>query len=189
MQAKQWLWWAAVALVSLPLLPRGALAAQPYPVPADGDLAALVATLRQRGFQVRFEPPPARGAYGQFVPASRTLWVSPLAFELGIGRQTVIHEAVHAAQSCPGGPLAPIGWRFSLVPAVERQIAYLLTSSYHHGSLVLEREAFGMQGQPDAVERVIAALRQRCPAPGARRAVPKPSATHGLHHQPHRTGA
>jgi len=96
------------------------------------------------------------------VPASRTLWVAPIAFDLGIGPQTFLHEAVHAVQSCPGGQLTPIGWRLRLDPVVRQEIGGILTTSYHHGSRLLEQEAFALQGQDDAVARLRAALKARC---------------------------
>jgi hypothetical protein len=101
-------------------------------------------------------------AYGQYVPASRTLWVAPIAFDLGIGPQTFLHEAVHAVQSCPDGRLTPIGWRLSLDPVVRQEIGGILTTRYHHGSRLLEQEAFALQGQDDAVARLRIALKARC---------------------------
>jgi hypothetical protein len=101
-------------------------------------------------------------AYGQYVPASRTLWVAPIAFALGIGPQTFLHEAVHAVQSCPDGRLTPIGWRLRLDPVVRQEIGGILTTAYHHGSRLLEQEAFALQGQDDAVARLRIALKARC---------------------------
>lgn len=101
-------------------------------------------------------------AYGQYEPASRTLWVAPIAFDLGIGPQTFLHEAVHAVQSCPNGQLTPIGWRLRLDPVVRQEIGGILTTNYHHGSRLLEQEAFALQGQDDAVPRLRAALKARC---------------------------
>ena len=118
--------------------------------------------LQRHGFRLRLATPPAAQAYGQYVPASRTLWVAPIAFDLGIGRQTFLHEAVHAVQSCPSGRLTPIGWTFQLEPVVRQQIGGILTTNYHHGSRVLEQEAFGLQGQADAVARLSVALKARC---------------------------
>ncbi|MFM7312012.1 MAG: hypothetical protein ACKO0M_02405 [Cyanobium sp.] len=126
------------------------------------DLQGLAGALERHGFRVRLTLPPQRRSYGLFESRSRTLWISPLSFELGIGRQTFLHEATHAVQSCPHGVLRPIGWSLSLEPAVERGIRALLHTGYHSGSWVLEREAFALQGQPDAVARLLAALEQRC---------------------------
>jgi hypothetical protein len=61
--------------------------------------------------------------------------------------------------------LQPLGWSIKLNPVVELEISRILTTSYHHGKRQLEREAFSMQGHPDASIRVIAALKQRCRLP------------------------
>ena len=152
----------AAALTQGPLAP-GPLAPRALDsLPAE--LQPLVRELRQRGFTVLLQAPPRRGIYGLFEAKSKTLWVAPVAFELGIGRQTLLHEAVHAAQSCPRGVLTPIGWRVTLAPVVEQEIGGILTTRYGHGNLAVEREAFGLQGQVDAVSKLITALRQRCKA-------------------------
>jgi hypothetical protein len=148
------------------LLLAGALAQGPVaPRSLDSlpaELQPLLRELRQRGFKVLLQAPPRRGVYGLFEAKTKTLWVAPVAFELGIGRQTLLHEAVHAAQSCPRGVLTPIGWRVTLSPVVEQEIGGILTTRYGHGNLAVEREAFGLQGQADAVSKLITALRQRC---------------------------
>ena len=146
-----------------PLAPRSEAA-----LPAD--LQPLVRVLRSHGFRVRIALPPQRRAYGQYEPASRTLWLSPLSFELGIARQTFLHEAVHAAQSCPDGKvLRPIGWTLPLQPVVRNEIGGLVLNGYAVHNRVLEQEAFALQGQPDAVPLLLRALAQRCrgtkPAP------------------------
>jgi hypothetical protein len=153
------------ALASVPVLAQAsAPPIRQTTVRWPAELAPLEQELRGFGFRVLLALPPHRASYGLFVPSIRTLWVSPLAFELGIGRQTFLHEAVHAAQSCPTGKLTPIGWTFRLEPVVEREIERILTTNYHHGSRQLEREAFGLQGRPDASQRLITALQKRCRA-------------------------
>jgi hypothetical protein len=153
---------AGLALALVPLLASGEL--QPRPLSAlPADLQLLARDLQDHGFTVRIALPPVRQSYGLFQSASRTLWLSPLSFELGIARPTFLHEATHAVQSCPTGRLTPIGWRFPLAPVVEREISGILTTRYHHGNRILEQEAFGLQGQPDAVPRLRRALAQRCP--------------------------
>jgi hypothetical protein len=143
-------------LAGSPLAPRPESALPP-------ELMPLLRTLKRHGFRVRIALPPARRAYGQYEPASRTLWLSPLSFELGIARQTFLHEAVHAAQSCPDGRvLRPIGWTLPLQPVVRNEISGLLLNAYGAHSRVLEQEAFALQGQPDAVPRLLRALEQRC---------------------------
>ncbi|MEB3305762.1 MAG: hypothetical protein VKL58_06055 [Cyanobacteriota bacterium] len=125
------------------------------------DVQPLVKALQRHGFRVQVALPPRPGAYGQFEPRSRTLWISPLSLELGIGRQTFLHEAVHAVQSCPTGVVSPIGWSLPLDPAVERGINLTLYHGYSTNKAV-EREAFALQGQSDAVPLLLEALRQRC---------------------------
>jgi hypothetical protein len=159
-----------LALILVPLLANAAL--EPRPLSAlPADLQPLVRDLQAHGFTLRIALPPVRQAYGLFQSASRTLWLSPLSFELGIARPTFLHEAVHAVQSCPSGKLTPIGWRFQLPEVVDRQISGILTTEYHHGVRSLEQEAFGLQGQPDAVPLLRQALRQRCPP----RRAPRPA--------------
>ena len=139
-----------------PLAPRSEAALPP-------ELMPLLRALKSHGFRVRIALPPARQAYGQYEPTSRTLWLSPLSFELGIARQTFLHEAVHAVQSCPDGRvLRPIGWTLPLQPVVRQEISGMVLNAYGAQSRVLEQEAFALQGQPDAVPRLLRALAQRC---------------------------
>ncbi|MFN9620948.1 MAG: hypothetical protein ACK55X_14675 [Synechococcaceae cyanobacterium] len=159
---------AVVAQASPPAQASAPAPAELAPRPLSAlpaDLQPLVHDLQARGFRVRIALPPVRQAYGLFDRRSRTLWLSPLAFELGIARPTFLHEAVHAVQSCPGGSLTPIGWRFSLPAVVEQEISGILTTGYHQSTRTLEQEAFGLQAQSDAVARLRQALRQRCPLP------------------------
>ena len=127
------------------------------------DLQPLVGALQSKGFTIRISLPPVRSSYGLYQSKSKTLWISPLTFPLGISRQTFLHEAVHAIQSCPSGRLTPLGWSISLNPVVEREISAILLRSYHHGNRALEQEAFFIQGQKDAVPRLIQDLNKRCP--------------------------
>ncbi len=152
----------AAELAQAPLAPHS-----PQVLPAD--LQPLVKALKQYGFQVSISTPPARGVYGLFEPVRRRIWVAPITLELGIARQTFLHEATHAAQSCPSGRVVPIGWRLPVVPVVRQEISGILTTRYQHDK-VAEQEAFALQGQPDAVERLLKALRSRC---GARTGTPR----------------
>lgn len=147
------------------VLPAALIASALAPQPLDrlpADLNPLIQALQSKGFSVRIALPPVRGSYGLFQAKSKTLWVSPLTIPLGIVRQTVLHEAVHAAQSCPSGRLTPLGWSAQLNPVVEREISAILLRSYHHGDRVLEREAYMLQGQRDAVPKLVKAIQQRC---------------------------
>ncbi|MEB3260053.1 MAG: hypothetical protein VKP63_05430 [Cyanobacteriota bacterium] len=109
------------------------------------DLRPLATALQAHGFTVRIALPPRSDTVGQFDPRSRTF----------------LHEATHAVQSCPAGVVRPIGWTLPLDPAVERGIQTILFHGYPTNRDA-EREAFTVQGQPDAVPRLLQALRQRC---------------------------
>ena len=126
------------------------------------DWLPLVKALQQAGYQVRFEKPQIEGAYGATNSRKKIIWVAPIAVDLGIGRQTLIHEAVHGAQGCKTGKLETIGWPTSMVNAVDREVAGILYRNYAHAKFDVEREAFAMQGNPKAFPLIIAALKERC---------------------------
>ena len=140
------------------VLPSGALAAPQWPA----EWLPLVKALQQAGYQVSFEKPPIQGAYGATNSRKKIIWVAPIAVDLGIGRQTLIHEAVHGAQGCPTGKLETIGWTTEMVNAVDREVAGILYRNYAHAKFDVEREAFAMQGNPKAFPLIIAALKERC---------------------------
>jgi hypothetical protein len=119
-----------------------------------------VKALQSKGFKITIALPPVRKSYGLF--ENKTIWVSPITFPLGIARQTFLHEAVHAVQSCPSGRLTPIGWKFTLNPVVEREISAILLRDYHHADRVIEKEAFYLQGVPNAPSLLMSALKRRC---------------------------
>ena len=147
---------AALLIASTALAPRPLSS-----LPAS--LQPLVKALQKHGFRIRIELPPVKLSYGLYQPKQRTIWVSPLAFELGIGRQTFVHEAVHAVQSCSDGVMKPLGWKVSTPGIVMSEINRRLQSGYPLKSRAIEKEAFAIQGLPDAEERLIKALRERCP--------------------------
>ena len=126
------------------------------------ELKPLLRALERARYAVFVAPPPIPGAYGSTDPKRRLIWVSPLAIEMGLARAALIHEAVHAAQACPKGKLTPIGWPIQLSTVVDREISGLLYRGYAHSKHELEREAFGMQGHPQAIPLIAKALQQRC---------------------------
>ena len=126
------------------------------------ELVPLVRVLREVGYDFRFEKPPIDGAYGATNARKKILWVAPISVDMGIGRQTLIHEAVHAAQGCPKGKYVPIGWQLKLPVAVERAIEAILYREYPHSKFPIEREAFTMQSHPQAFAEIIQSLRKRC---------------------------
>ena len=125
-------------------------------------LQPLVHSLRDVGYDVRFAPPPIAGAYGATNARKKIIWVAPISVEMGIARQTLIHEAVHAAQGCPSGRYEKIGWTVTLPRAVDRSIEGILYRKYPHKKFAVEREAFYMQSHPQAFAEISKALKDRC---------------------------
>ena len=145
------------------MTPRpAALALLLMTLPASAaDLEQLQRSLLHHGFTIDVRQPPGQ-AYGRFIPTEKRLEISPLVRELGITRAVLLHEAVHAAQSCPNGALSLIGVQRKVDPAVSSRIRYILRNHYKANTTALEQEAFVIQSQPDAEQLVITALNQRC---------------------------
>ena len=141
----------------LALLPQPSIAA---------DLQQLQRELIRHGFRLEYRHPPGTKAYGRFSAASKTLMISPLVTDLGIARPVFLHEAVHAAQSCPSGRLTLLGIQRNLDPVVKSRIRFILRNHYSQANAALEREAFLIQALPDAEDVIITALRNRCQPPG-----------------------
>ena len=141
---------------------RAALALLLLGLPApSADLGELQRSLLRHGFTIEVRQPPGQ-AYGRFIHAQRRLEISPLVQELGITRPVLLHEAVHAAQSCPDGTLSLIRVQRPVDPSVGSRIRYLLRHHYKPNRAALEQEAFMIQSQPDAEQLIITALNQRC---------------------------
>ena len=130
------------------------------PAPA-ADLEQLQRSLLRHGFTIDVRQPPGQ-AYGRFISAEKRLEISPLVQELGITRPVLLHEAVHAAQSCPHGSLTLIGVQRPVDSAVGSRIRFLLRNHYQPNRAALEQEAFVIQSQPDAEQLIITALNERC---------------------------
>ena len=145
------------------MTPRpAALALLLMTLPASAaDLEQLQRSLLHHGFTIDVRQPPGQ-AYGRFIPTEKRLEISPLVRELGITRAVLLHEAVHAAQSCPNGALSLIGVQRKVDPAVSSRIRYILRNHYKANTTALEQEAFVIQSQPDAEQLIITALNQRC---------------------------
>ena len=126
------------------------------------ELISLLDLLNEKKFNIKFEIPPRKGVYGLFQSKSKTIWISPISFELGIGRQTILHEATHAVQSCPYGLLTPIGWKLSISPFIKNEVQAILLKSYNSSQYLIEEEAFSLQGQRNGVDLLLKALEQRC---------------------------
>ena len=126
------------------------------------DLIPLVNVLRDAGYTVHFSKPPLVGAYGATDARKKKIWLAPISVDMGIARQVLIHEAVHAAQACPNGTYEPIGWTVSLPKSVEIKIKGILYKNYKRKNFDAEKEAFYMQSHPQAFMEISKALRQRC---------------------------
>ena len=109
-----------------------------------------------------FSKPPLAGAYGATDARKKKIWLAPISVHMGISRQVLIHEAVHAAQACPNGTYEPIGWKVSLPKSVEVKIKGILYKKYRRKNFDVEKEAFYMQSHPQAFKEISNALRQRC---------------------------
>ena len=55
-----------------------------------------------------------------------------------------------------------LGIKAIVLPVVDREINGIITTRYFHANRALEREAFLLQSQPNAVSILIRALRSRC---------------------------
>tara|TARA_B100001057_G_C22837833_1_gene945883 strand:+ start:105 stop:596 length:492 start_codon:yes stop_codon:yes gene_type:complete len=126
------------------------------------DLKPLLNILKKKGFSIRFEFPPRKDVYGLFQVKSKTIWISPISFYQGISRQTILHEATHAAQSCPDGFLKPMDLKLTISPLVKKEIQRILLKDYNSNQFLIEKEAYFLQTQKNAVELLLKALEQRC---------------------------
>ena len=126
------------------------------------DLNSLRISLSEAGYEVRFKKPPMEGAYGLVNKKSKTIWIAPIAKEMGVFRTTFIHESVHAAQACKTGEFEPIGWNLEVDDAVRLSIESILYRKYPSNKFDIEREAFLMQGQSDAIPKIQKALKDNC---------------------------
>ena len=126
------------------------------------DLKPLIDLLIVKGFTIKFEIPPKKGIYGLFQSKSKTLWISPITFQLGLGRQTILHEATHAAQSCPYGKLTPVEFEFSISPFIRNEIQANLIKYYDSNQYMIEKEAFSLQGSKNGLDLLLKALNERC---------------------------
>ena len=128
----------------------------------DQDLQELVRALRSIDYDVRFEKTPIPGKYGLTNAKKKTIWVAPITIEMGIFRKTLIHEAVHAVQSCKTGKLIPIGWELSVSAVIEQSIKSNLYLNYPRKSHKIEKEAFLMQAQEKPIPIILETLNQKC---------------------------
>lgn len=125
----------------------------------DKQFIDLKNQLEKFGFQVIIQLPPKRGAYGLLQESNKKIWINPVVFELHIGTQTIIHEAVHAAQVCAGkGKIKTLG--LNIQPINYARPFFMHYSDIHRQDL--EREAYAVQTQPNSFDLAISLLQQYC---------------------------
>ena len=132
------------------------------PFKLSDDLIPLLEVLKQKGFNVKFEIPPRKKVYGLFQIKSKTLWISPMTFYQGIEKQTILHEATHAAQSCPNGLLTPIDLKLPISPFLKKEIQRILLRNYDSNHYLIEKEAYYLQAQKDSINILLKVLKERC---------------------------
>ncbi|GFE70267.1 hypothetical protein [Chroococcus sp. FPU101] len=124
----------------------------------DADYLRLQTVLEQYGFKIKLETPPVREAYGAFESQTRTIWINPIVFDLGIAKPTLVHEAVHAAQFCYGKTeVQALGLDIEPPPMTR-----LYFMRYHSFTRQIEAEAYTIQVQPNSVDLVISLLNKHC---------------------------
>ena len=139
----------------------------------DPEFTQLKTQLESYGFEVNIAIPPEfnlpkqqpelrrvhRKPYGVLHSPTKSIWINPIVFELGIGRATLIHETVHAAQYCAGnGNITKLDLDLQPIPqALPFFKRYINTQRQD-----LEREAYTVQTQADSYELARSLLDQHC---------------------------
>jgi len=136
------------------------------------EFVQLKTQLESYGFQVNIAIPPdvnlpkqsgfrhiARKPYGALYSKSKSIWINPIVFDLGISRATLIHESVHAAQYCAGnGNIQALDLDLEPIPqALPFFKRYVNTQRQD-----LEREAYTVQTQSNSYELARSLLDRHC---------------------------
>jgi len=116
-------------------------------------------TLESYDFTVVLDLPPQTGTYGLLHVPTRTVWINPVVFDLGIAIPALVHEAVHAAQLCSGSAETLSALNLGLEPYA---LASRLYMRYTGTRRTLEAEAYTIQARPDRVAYVTQLLTERC---------------------------
>ena len=119
--------------------------------------------LISHGFIVKQEIPPKINnfglrPYGLMNSKTKTIWINPVVFELGNAQAVLIHEAVHAAQTCAGGGQVSL-LNLDLEPP---QFTRPYFMRYHSYRREIEAQAYTVQVQPDSLAIAIELLEQHC---------------------------
>ena len=129
----------------------------------DTEFNKLEQLLIDYDFVIRYELPPStnrRGyrPYGLLDTRSKTIWINPVVFDLGNAKPTLIHEAVHASQTCAGNGKIQL-----LDLAIEPpQITRPYFTYYHGQRREIEAQAYTIQAQPDSLAIVTELLNKYC---------------------------
>lgn len=129
----------------------------------NSEFGRLQQILVSYGFIVKQElPPPINNSgfrpYGLMNSKTKTIWINPVVFELGNAQAVLIHEAVHAAQSCAGkGKMSLLN--LDLEPP---QFTRPYFMRYHSYRREIEAQAYTVQVQSDSLEIAIELLEQYC---------------------------
>ena len=105
----------------------------------NNSISSLIKILNIKGFTIKNEFPPIKGSYGMYETKTKTIWISPITKKLGIYENVLIHEAVHAAQSCPKGFLTKLDVSLNLTTFQEELIKRKLVSNYDYENFLLEK--------------------------------------------------
>ena len=141
---------------------------------ADSDFIQLKTQLESYGFKVNLAIPPefdlpnqqidfqrrsVRKPYGVLNAKSKSIWLNPIVFELGISNAVLIHETVHAAQYCAGnGNIQTIGLDIEPI----RQAQPFFKRYVDTYSQAVEKEAYAVQTQPNSYELAQSLLEKHC---------------------------
>ena len=140
---------------------------------ADPEFMQLTNQLENYGFKVNIAIPPdfslpkqqnglrliRRKPYGALHHKTKSIWINPIVFDLGIGKSTLIHETVHAAQYCAGnGNLKTINLDLEPIPQALPYFKRYVDIQRQD----LEREAYTVQTQPNSYNLAQSLLDQHC---------------------------
>ena len=140
----------------------------------DNQFLQLKTQLESYGFKVNLAIPPnfnppqqkqsflrrrLRKPFGLLNSKSKSIWINPVVFELGISNPVLIHEAAHAAQYCFGkGKVQPI--ELDIEPIQQAQPFFNRYANVH--SRNVEKEAYAVQTQANSFELATSLLDQHC---------------------------
>ena len=79
----------------------------------------------------------------------------------GYIQKNLIHEAVHAVQSCKTGKFIPIGWELSVSAVIEQSIKSNLYLNYPRKSHKIEK-GFSHASPGKAIPIILETLNQKC---------------------------